>query len=172
MQKPRPRWTILTLGLVFVLLLALATPAAAGRPVDPASLQRLNWYTVIDGSSDNVTDVRMPGHVTINTPNGRVAMVINGQITLLPNTTYWVWVRELTGYTGNRLAEYAPLNYYKLATFTTNVRGQGSFHINVARADLANATRNIQIAVNSAPSAAEIGTTVAATVKFTPVQSG
>jgi hypothetical protein len=172
MQKPRPRWMILTLGLVFVLLLALATPAAAGKPVDPAGLQRLNWYTVIGGSSDSVTDVRVPGHVTINTPSGRVAMVINGQITLLPNKTYGVWVRELTGYTGGSLTSYAPLHYYKLVTFTTNIRGQGSFHVNIARADLRDATRNIQIAINLSPTDTYVGDTVAATVKVTPVQSG
>ena len=172
MPKPRPRRMILTLGLVFLLLLALAVPAAAVKPADPGGLQRLTWYTVIGGSSDNVTAVRVPGHVTINTPSGRVAVVINGQITLLPNTPYGVWVRELTGYTGDSLTSYAPLHYYKLVTFTTNVRGQGSFHINIARADLPDGLRNIQIAINPSPIDTHVGETVAATVKFTPVQSG
>jgi hypothetical protein len=173
MQKPHPRWMIFTLGLVFLLLLVLAVPAGAVKPVDPGGLQRLTWHSVTDGSSDNVTDTLVPGHVTINTPAGRVAMVINGRITLLPNTTYGVWVRELTGYTGDYLASYTPLHYYKLVTFTTNVRGQGSFHINIARADLLpDGTRNIQIAINPSPSDASIDVTVAATIRFTSVRTG
>ncbi|OFW53301.1 MAG: hypothetical protein A2V75_02895 [Actinobacteria bacterium RBG_16_70_17] len=172
MKKLRLHRTALTVGLVSLLLLAMAVPAAAVKPVDPGKLQRLTWYAVPSGNSDVVSTDELPGHVSINTPAGEVTMIINGRITLDPNTTYGVWVRELTGYTGDYLTSYAPLSYYKLTTFTTNVRGQGSFHINIARGDLPDGTRDIQIAINPSLDDAYVGSTVAATVKFTPVRTG
>lgn len=173
MKQLSPRRAALTLGLVFLLLLALAVPAAAVKPADPAKLQRLSWYEVAGGSSDNVlTGSPVRGHVTINTPAGRLAMILNGRIVLAPNSTYGLWVRELTGYTGDCLVSYPPLHYCKLATFTTNGQGIGKFHLNLGRADLADATRNIQIAINTSAGDADIGSTVAATVKYTPVTTG
>jgi hypothetical protein len=173
MNRMRSRWTVLTLGLVFLLLLAMAVPAAAVKPVSPDKAQKLTWHTVTAGSSDNVVlDSRMPGHVNINTPNGRVTMIVNGQITLMPYTTYGVWIREFTGYTGPYLTSYPPLNYYKLATFTTNAHGRGSFHLNLRERDLTDGLRNIQVAINTSAYPTDFGITVAATVKFTPIRTG
>jgi hypothetical protein len=172
MQKLRPRWMILTLGLVFVLLLALAVPAAAVRPPDSWRLQRLTWHKVANWNSDSVLPDPVPGRGTINTPRGTVAMVINGHVKLQPNTTYGVWVRELTGYTGTSLASAPTAYYYRLATFTTNIRGWGAFHIHIARTLLPNDLRNIQIAINTSLNPGDVGGTVAATVRFTPVRTG
>ena len=173
MNRTRSRWTVLTLGLVFLLLLAMAVPAGAARPLSPDKAQNLTWHEVTLGSSDNVVlDSRVPGHVNINTPNGRVTMIINGQITLTPYTTYGVWIREFTGYTGPYLLFYAPLNYYKLATFTTDAYGRGSFHFNIRERDLTDGTRNIQVAINTSAYPTDFGVTVAATVKFTSIKTG
>ena len=173
MNRTRSRWTVLTLGLVFLLLLAMAVPAAAVKPVSPDKAQKLTWHAVTFGSSDYVDMAsRVPGHVNINTPNGRVTMIINGQINLTPYTTYGVWIREFTGYTGPYLTSYPLLNYYKLATFTTDAYGRGSFHFNIRERDLTDATRNIQVAVNTSAYDADFGFTVAATVKFTSIKTG
>ncbi|GAI29018.1 unnamed protein product, partial [marine sediment metagenome] len=48
---------------------------------------------------------------------------------LSPNMEYFVWVRNLTGYTGDYLYNYSLLGYYKLNSFMTNVKGKGSFRI-------------------------------------------
>jgi len=157
-------------GLMLILVLAVAAPALAVKPADPYKAQMIDWYTVTGGSSDNVTDVLVPGHVNLNTPSGAVTMVINGVITLDPNTTYAVWIRQFTGFTGDFINSYAPLGYYTLGYFTTDAYGHGAFHYNIANSDLPAATRNIQLAVNTgtepAPSTA-YGVTVAATMKYT-----
>lgn len=158
MRKGRRLWMVLALSLV--LLLVMASAAFAATPTTAAKAQTLKWYTVSGGSSDNLTSVLVPGHVNLNTPNGYVTMIINGVITLQPNTKYAVWVREFTGYTGPYIDLYLPLGYYALGSFTTNAYGVGHFHFNIARSQLPRATRNIQIAVNSPAG------TVAATKKF------
>jgi hypothetical protein len=154
------------------MLLAGLTVTASAFAGHGNGSQNVGWYTVTGGSSDNVTSTSIPGHVNLNTPNGSVALIVNGEITLAPSTTYDVWVRNLDangGYTGSYLSNYPPLGYYKLATFTTDSHGNGSFHLNLRAADLPAGAYPIQVAVNTHDT---IGVTVAATVKYTNVTVG
>jgi hypothetical protein len=172
MGNLRSRWIILFLSTVLILIVAMALPAGAVKPTDPEKAQNLSWYAVTGGSSNNVTATPIPGHVMLNTPSGEVTMILNGEITLLPSTTYGVWIRQFTGYTGDYLTSYLPLWYYKLGTFTTDANGVGSFHFNISASDLAPDTRNIQIAINPSLFDTYVGSTVAATVKYTSITSG
>jgi len=155
-------------ALTLVLVMAFAVPASAVKPADPTKAQNIDWHTVTGGDSDNVTSVLVPGHVMLNTPAGAVTMVINGVITLEPTTTYVVWIRQFTGYTGDFINSYLPLDYYALGSFVTDEYGAGEFHFNIASANLTSSTRNIQVAINTGPG---IGATVAATTKYTSIQN-
>src|ERR1700722_11022344 len=140
------RFCVLIAGTTLMVGLALASTAGAGNG---DGSQKVNWYTVVGGSSDNVTTTTVPGHVDLNAPNGAVALIVNGVITLDPNTTYDVWVRDLAGYSGAFLYQYAPLGYIRLATFTTDGDGNGAFHLNLRSADLPSGTYGIQVAINT-----------------------
>jgi len=165
-SRPRCiRW--ISFGVVLGLLLVMSIPAGAVKPADAERAQKITWYAVSGGSSDYVLlGSPIPGHVNLNTPSGDVTMVINGVITLAPNTTYAVWIREFTGYTGDWVYSYPPLKYYALGYFTTDGDGNGSFHFNIREGDLTPDTRDIQLAINTTP---VIGATVAATEKYTVV---
>jgi hypothetical protein len=155
-------------ALTLIVVLAFAAPAFAVKPVNETQAQKIDWYTVGSFSSDYVTGVQVPGHVNLNTPDGAVTMVINGVITLDPNTQYVVWIREFSGYTGDFINSYTPLGYYALGSFTTDMYGEGAFHFNIASSDLTASTRNIQVAVNTSPVSGN-GVTVAATPKYAVV---
>ena len=163
--------TLVLVGLVLILVLALAASALAVKPANSEKAQKIDWHPVTGGDSDNVVlDAFVPGHVNLNTPSGAVTMVINGVITLEPSTTYAVWVRQFTGYTGDAVNSYLPLDYFTLGYFTTDEYGYGSFHYNIASGDLPAEIRQIQLAVNTGtlPAPSTIyGVTVAATVKYT-----
>ena len=145
----------------------VAVPAFAGSTTAP-------FYTVTDGTSDNVTNTLSGGSVMFNAPSGNVALIINGNVKgLQPNFEYAAWVRDLTGYTGPSLTSYAPLGYFKLGTFSTNSQGNGSFHFNIQRSDLPAGTYSLQAAINDAGTFdAYIGNTVVATQKYTTVNVG
>jgi len=155
-------------ALMLIVVMASAVPALAAKKAVDEKAQKVDWYTVTGGNSDNVTDELVPGHVNLNTPNGAVTMVINGVITLEADTEYVVWVRQLTGYTGAYINSYVPLGYYALGSFTTDEFGCGKFHFNIASSDLAPGTRDIQVAVNVDNNTTN-GTTVAATEIYTEV---
>jgi hypothetical protein len=148
-------------------LAALVAPAFAGSTKAP-------FYTVTNGTSDQVTSTLAGGSVMYNAPSGNVALIINGDVKgLQPNFNYAVWVRDLTGYTGPALTTYAPLGYFKLGTFSTDSQGNGSFHYNLLRSDLPAGTYNLQTAINDAgTSDAWIGNTLVATQKYTTVGVG
>jgi hypothetical protein len=161
----------LLIAVLAVGLVLSATPASGVKPAEPEKAQTIDWFEVGRGqSNDLLLDKPIDGHANLNTPNGAVTMVINGQIVLDPDTTYVVWIREFSEYLGDYVNIYPPLAYCALGYFTTNTEGVGSFHFNIADQDLAPDTRNIQLAVNTLPSVGlPNGWTVAATVKYTLV---
>jgi len=112
--------------------------------------QRVPLYEVTTCSSNNVSsDSIIQGEVVFVDPMGNVTLVIQGNVEgLTPKHEYAVWVRNLSGYTGPYLDEYTPLGYYKLETFTTNVKGKGKFHINILADDLPTGEYEIQLAIN------------------------
>ena len=149
------------LMLVVLLLVGMTSVAVAGKRV---TAQKTNLYHVSGGSSNNVL-LNQPydGHVTIVDPMGANDIILNGVIKgLLPNTEYFVWVRNLLGYTGEYLYSYPPLGYYKLTSFMTDEEGNGNFHYRINGNDLPDGTYMIQVAINYAPGH-PIGYTVAAT---------
>ena len=88
----------ITIVIALTALLMIASPVLAAKWVDS---QKADFYTVTGGSSDNVTDVLAGGQVTLVDPMGNVSLIIQGNVRdLTPSTTYAVWVRDLTGYTG------------------------------------------------------------------------
>ena len=145
----------------------VAVPAFAGSTKAP-------FYTVTNGTSDEVTNTLSGGSVMYNAPSGNVALIINGDVKgLQPNFDYAVWVRDLTTYSGPALTSYAPLGYFKLGTFSTNAQGNGSFHFNIQRSDLPAGTYNLQTAINDAGTTDDhVGATVVATQKYTNVNVG
>lgn len=158
------------LVLATVIVAALAVPAFAVKPADQVKAQNIPWFQCAGGSSDNVlSTTSVPGNVMLNTPSGSVTMIIDGSITLDPNATYTVWVRQFTGYTGDYFNAYTPLDYYALGQFTTDSTGSGQFHYNIREGELPAATRYIQVAVNAGTQAfpGGYGSTVACTAKYT-----
>jgi hypothetical protein len=149
------------------LVALIAVPAFAGSTKAP-------FYTVTNGTSDEVTNTLAGGSVMFNAPSGNVALIVNGDVKgLQPNFEYAAWVRDLTGYTGPSLTPTPGLGYFKLGTFTTNSQGNGSFHFNILRSELPAGTYNLQAAVNPAgPDDSYIGQTVVATQKYTVVDVG
>lgn len=149
-------------------ILALSLFAIVGIAF-AAGAQKVDIYHVTGGSSDNVV-LSQPynGHITVVSPKGTNNLVLNGVINgLAPNTTYYVWVRDLTGYTGDYLYRYLPLGYYKLTAFVTDEYGHGDYHYHIAGSDLPAGTYNLQVAINNESSGPEnIGYTVAATEKY------
>jgi hypothetical protein len=143
----------------------LALVAVMAVPAFGAGATKAPFYTVDNGTSDQVTSTLAGGSVTFNAPSGAVALIINGDVKgLQPNFSYAVWVRDLGGYSGPALTSYAPLGYFKLGTFTTNPQGNGSFHFNIQRSDLPAGTYNLQAAINPAgDSDSYVGQTVVAT---------
>lgn len=146
----------------------MAVPAfSAGSTTAP-------FYTVNNGTSDQVTQTPAGGSVMFNAPSGKVALIIDGNVSgLQPNSNYAVWVRDLTGYTGPALTSYTPLGYFKLGTFSTDPLGNGTFHFNLQRSDLPSGTYNLQTAINPAGDSNDyIGQTVIATQQYTNVTVG
>ena len=158
------------LGTAAVLAIAaVVLPTAfAGKWVNQ---QKVPFYNVAACSSDNViTTGSEMGFAQLVDPMGSVAMIVNGHTTgLSPLTSYDVWVRELTNYTGDSLYAYPPLSYYKLGTFTTDEYGVGDFHLNLMSADLPDGTYHIQVAINNSGAPDNIGCTYIATAKFASV---
>lgn len=149
--------------IVVLLLIGMISIAASGKMVNN---QKINLFHVSGGTSDNVQyDQPFEGHVIIVDPMGSNDVILNGVIKgLSPNMEYFVWVRNLTGYTGDYLYSYPSLGYYKLTSFMTNVKGKGSFHIHINDSDLPDETYEIQVAINDETGTNdEIGVTVAAT---------
>lgn len=155
---------ILASFLVFVFMFTLVGSVSAKKWVNS---QKADIYRVGGGSSNNVlTDQPYDDHITLVDPMGKHDMLLHGVIKgLLPNTTYYVWMRNLTGYTGDYLYSYVPLGYYKLAMFTTDEEGNGNFHHKILDEDLPDGTYQIQVAINyeGGGGAPNIGVTVAAT---------
>lgn len=135
-----------------------------------ASNQKVPFYSVAGCSSDNVvTTGPESGFAVLVDPMGAVGLIVNGAVTLAPNSSYDVWVRALVGYTGPSLFAYPPLSYYKLGTFTTDAFGAGNFHLNLMSADLLDGTYDIQVAINNSGAPDNIGCTYIATAKFASV---
>jgi hypothetical protein len=141
-------------------LVALAIPVFAATK--PAPLPKFPFYEVTGGNSDFVTDTAVEGFVKIGKPGNSGNLLISGEITLLPNTEYFVWVRDLTNYTGPYLYKYDPLGYFKLVSFTTDGTGKGYFEYSIDKSYLPDGAYPIQVAINYAPSD-PIGYTVVAT---------
>lgn len=154
-------------ALTLVFALAFAVPASAVKPADPLKAQKADWFVCGPGESNDVTDVQIPGHVNFNTPAGEVTMIVNGVITLEPNTTYCVFIRDFTDYTGPAIGVAGP--WREMVYFTTDGTGYGEFHLNIANSDLRSGSRGIQVALN--PLSNEWGHTVAATKIWTTIQN-
>lgn len=152
----------------------LALVAVMAVPAFSAGSTTAPFYTVNNGTSDQVTNTLAGGSVMYNAPSGKVALIIDGNVSSLQaNSNYAVWVRDLTGYTGPALTTYAPLGYVKLGTFSTDSLGNGSFHFNIQRSDLPAGTYHLQTAINPAGDSNDyIGQTVVATQKYTDVAVG
>lgn len=165
------RWMSIAIVLALVALLptaVLAKPVQgvpAHNKIKTVVSEKLTLYHVDDGSSDFV-DLEEPyqGHCTVTTPKGKHDLIIRGVISSLKTSTeYAVWVRQLSGYTGDSL-DHAQTNYYKLAIFMTDAEGHGGWQIKIADTDLSAGSKDLQIAIN------EGGTTVAATQKWLTVE--
>jgi len=156
-------------AIIFIVIAALVltiTPTLIFAGNGGAGSQKTTLYNVSGGSSDNVIYGQpYDGHVIIVNPKGKNDLIINGVIRGLdPDSEYFVWVRNLTGYTGDYLFIYAPLGYFKLTSFMTNIEGKGSFNYKIQDSDLPDGTYNIQVAINTeVGSTDQIGKTVAAT---------
>jgi len=132
---------------VLALLAVIGVPAAAGGKWVDA--QKAPFYIVYGCSSNVVSSDLAGGQVVLVDPMGNVSLVVQGNVKgLASNAGYDAWVRNLTGYTGPYLAVYPPLGYYKLATFTTDAEGNGSFHLNLRADELPDGTYQIQVAIN------------------------
>lgn len=139
---------VLIAATCILALLVLVAPAAAGggKWVDA---QKAPFYIVYGCSSNVVSSDLAGGQVVLVDPMGNVSLVVQGNVEgLASNAGYDAWVRNLTGYTGPYLAVYPPLGYYKLATFTTDAEGNGSFHLNLRADELPDGTYQIQVAIN------------------------
>lgn len=152
------------LSLLFVVALMLGVTSSVFAKESKVNSQKVDIYHVSGGSSDNVLlDQPYQGHVTVVDPMGANDIVLHGVIDgLQPNTTYYVWVRNLTGYTGDYLYQYAPLGYFKLTSFVTDEYGHGDYKYHINDSDLPDGTYNLQVALNYGD---PIGYTVAATKK-------
>jgi len=149
--------------VVILILIGTMSIAASGKKVNN---QKVDLFNVSGGSSDNVLyDLPYEGHVILVDPMGSNDIILTGMIKgLSPDMEYFVWVRDLSGYTGDYLWSYLPLGYFKLASFMTNEEGKGSFKVHIADSDLPDGTYEIQVAINSELTGpANIGRTVAAT---------
>ena len=158
------KYLILILIVLIFGTLVVGVQAAGGKLVDA---QRVPLYPVDNRSSNNVlTSEPSQGEVVFVDPMGNVTLVIQGNVEgLTPKHEYAVWVRNLSGYTGLYLDENTSLGYYKLETFTTNVKGKGKFHINILANDLPTGEYEIQLAINDC----EAGGTDLATIKYITV---
>lgn len=140
-----------------------------------ASLVQVGIYHVSGGSSDNVLNAQpYQGSVALITDKTDGSLRVIGSISGLDaNKLYFVWVRDLTGYTGPSLFDPHVLGYFKLVSFTSDSSGKGVFSYKINGADLPSGTYNIQVAINDETGASnQIGVTVAATAKFTTVIVG
>ncbi len=135
--------------MIIASLLTISFAVSAFADDELELSQRIPLYTVTNGTSDQVTDVLSGGSVKVTAPEGKIALIIQGSIKgLEPKTEYFVWIRDLTGYTGTSLASAPTLGYFKLAKFTTNKKGNASFHISIKRSALIARTYALQIAIN------------------------
>lgn len=132
------------------------------------NLQKVDIYHVGGGSSDNVLLIDpYQGHVSVVDPMGANDVILHGVINgLEPLTTYYVWVRNLTGYTGDYLYNYPPLGYFKLTSFMTDEYGHGDYQYHIGDNDLPDGTYSLQVAINYGD---PVGYTVAATEKYLTV---
>ena len=157
------KYLILVLIVLIIGALVIGVQVASGKRVDA---QRVPLYPVSTGNSWYVdTTAPSQGEVVLVDPMGNVTFIIQGNVEgLNPNYDYAVWVRDLRddpGYTGDFLKSASSLGYYMLETFTTNVEGKGTFHINILSEDLTPGTYQIQVAIND--DCVEVGKTVLAT---------
>jgi len=155
------KYLILVLIVLIIGTLVIGVQVASGKRVDA---QRVPLYPVNNCNSAFVrSDLPSQGEVVFVDPMGNVTFIIQGNVEdLSPNQCYNIWIRDLDpGYSGNFLKKYAPLGYYMVDTFTTNVEGKGTFHINILSEDLTPGEYEIQLAIND--DSAGNGCTVLAT---------
>jgi hypothetical protein len=165
---------LLGFGLSLGLLLAMAVPAAAGGPPEfkgGADVLKAPLYVVSTCNSGNITTTPTGGRVVLVATPGVQVLNVNGSVVGLdPSSDYDVWMRDLEpGYTGDFLFSYLSLGYFKLVTFTTDATGAGEFHIGFKTSVLADGSYNVQVAINNAGAANNIGCTYQATVQNLPV---
>jgi len=133
--------------VLLLLSLVVVSPVLAGGKW--VNSQKASFYKVYGCSSNVVSDDLSGGQVILVDPMGNVSMVVQGNVRgLNPLAKYDVWIRNLTGYTGPYITEYAPLGYFKLATITTDDEGNGSFHFNLRTDELPDGNYEIQVAIN------------------------
>jgi hypothetical protein len=133
-------------GSIFMFGLMTSVAFADG----PATNIKAPFYIVNSCDSDNVTTTLAGGQVNITTPNGNTNLILDGEVkNLTKNTTYQVWVRNLSGgYTGTSTKQYTTLGYYDLTSLKTDKKGNGSFHIEFTNKTLKPGTYNLQVALN------------------------
>ena len=158
---------VLVIGIA--LLIMTSVFAADGKWVNN---QRVALYPCDDLCVSEQVNTSEPsqGEVLFNDPMGNVTLVIQGNVEgLSPKHEYAVWVRDLTGYTGDFIMSAG--GWFWLETFTTNKQGKGKFHINILSEDLPTGTYDIQLAINDPdadPPFDQYGCTVLAT-PFSPM---
>ena len=160
-------FSIISLVLVIGLTLLIMTPIFATGGGKWVNAQRVPLYPVLNCNSWFVdTDSPSQGEVVFVDPMGKVTFIIQGNVEDLdPSKCYAVWIRDLRddpGYTGDFLNQYSDLGYYMVETFTTNVEGNGKFHLNILSEELSPGTYQIQLAINDKCDQS-IGCTVLAT---------
>lgn len=151
-------------------LLALTAPAVlAGKSV--SNVQSPFYFTADGRTSETAlsTGVLAGGKVIVVNPNGQAALNITANVVgLTPDTTYSFWIRGLDAfaYSGPVIYYYAPLDYSKMAYFTTDAYGDGSVHLTLTADLLSNGEGQLQFAVNTTDAALTanyIGNTIIAT---------
>jgi hypothetical protein len=160
-------------GRVMKRFLLAGLIAVVGGVMVPTALSgalKLPIYAATDaatcGSSASLSTTQVPGHVNLNTPSGAVALIVNGAVTMAPNTTYTVWVRNFDSkYGGAYVNKAVVIGYYALGTFTSDAFGSGEFHYNLLKTDLPAGTYQVQVAINTGtqPYPGAYGCSVAAT---------
>lgn len=144
------------LALVLTLSMATSAVAAGGKWVNA---QRAPLYPLVPPGSSNYVDPSLDpvGQVILVDPMGNVTFIIQGHVEgLTPDPddpNLYLWVRNLSGYTGPFMEPYynATYGYYLLDTFTVNEEGRGNFHVNIRSEHLIPGTYQIQVAINTGP---------------------
>lgn len=153
----------ITIIVIVISLMAFSLSVSAFADDDEDLQDKVPFYYVTDGNSNNVTDEAADGFVVIVTPHGKPALIVQGSIKgLEPKTEYYVWIRDIAGYTGESLLMIPGSGYYKLEMIKTNKKGNVNFHIKIERGVLPAGIFMLQVAINL-QTTDEIGQTVIAT---------